>query len=323
MNKRKCPFCEQEFNGGSPHIYKCKKRPLELNKNEIKFEFYKFNFPEISNKDILYNEHIINKLSLPELRTKYRLDYKAIQWLMTYFEIEWRNHKESTKIGVEKTKKYFKETFGVENCSQLEEVKEKKRQTFLKHYGVDNIRKWKPFYDYVDKVIEEKYGMSKSEFLRKRSKEVWAKKTDEQKTEWLNKSIHRDDVIRKNIGYRSSKLETRIEDTLKENNITYTHQFLIKETSKKRKYYDFYLPEYKILIEVNGDYWHANPNIYKTNDIIHYCFGHKKAKEIWDKDKIKQEIAESKGYKIIYIWERELNKLETNKQILEHIKSKL
>lgn len=33
--------------------------------------------------------------------------------------------------------------------------------------------------------------------------------------------------------------------------------------------------------------------------------------------------AENKGYKVIYIWEKDLNQLETNKQILEHLKTKL
>ena len=322
MDKRKCPFCEQEFNGGSPHIYKCKKRPLNFNKDKIKFEFYKFNFPKICNKNTLYNEHIINKLSLLELRTKYGLDYKAIQWVMSYFNIEWRKHGESVKLGAKKSQKYYNKNFGVDNCSQLEEIKQRKRQTFLKHYGVDNIRKWKPFYDYVDKVIEEKYGMSKSELLSIRSKEVWAKLTDEQKNEWLNKSINSDEARRKSTkhsGYRTSKLETRIEEVLKENNISYTHQYIIKK-NKKRKFYDFHITEYNILIEVNGDYWHANPENYKPNDVIHYCFGEVKAVEIWERDKIKKEFAENKGYKVIYIWEKELNKLKTNKQILEHIK---
>jgi G:T-mismatch repair DNA endonuclease (very short patch repair protein) len=325
MKKRKCPFCEKELNGGSSHLYKCHKKPEDKSKDELKFMFYEFNFPEFCDKDNLYKEYIVEKKGFTELREKYNIDFKAIGWIIQYLSLDYRNHSEAVFLGAEKTKKSLKEKFGVENVSQLEEIKEKKRQTFLKHYGVDNIRKWKPFYDYVDKVIEDKYGMSSSELKSIRSKEVWERKTDEQKNEWLLKSIHSDESRRKVLhqsGYRTSKLETRIEEVLKENNITYTYQFIIKN-GKKRKFYDFFLKEYDIIIEVNGDYWHANPEQYKSNDIIHYCFGKTPAKKIWENDKIKKEWAETKGYKVVYIWEKELNNLKTNKQILEHLKTKL
>lgn len=323
--KRKCPFCYRELNGGSSHIYKCKNIPLNLSKENIKFEFYKFNFPEISDKDILYKEHSIKNKTLPVLRTEYNVDFKSIQWLMKYHGIKKRTHAEGVLIAAKKTKETVKEKYGVNNISQLKEIKEKKKKTFIKHYGVDNIRKWKPFYDYVNKIIKEKYGITKSELISIKSKEVWERKTDEQKQNWLLKSIHTDEAMAKSLkhaGYRTSKLETKIENVLKENNISYTHQFILKNF-KKRKFYDFYLPEYNIIIEINGDYWHANPYIYKPNDIIHYCFGDKKAKEIWEKDKKKKELAENKGYKIIYIWEMELKQLKTNKQILECLIIKL
>jgi len=326
MDKRRCPYCKKELNGGSSHIYKCHKRP-NIDKDKLKFDFYKFNFPAFCNKDNLYKEYVLNKKTFTELREKYKIDFKAIKWVIQYLNLEYRNHSAAVIIGAQKTKKTLLEQYDVENVSQLNEVKEKKKQTFLKNYGVDNIRKWKPFYEYVDKIILEKYGITKKELLSIKGREVWEKKTDEQKNEWLNKSILSDKAAetrrKSKKGYWSSKLETKIENVLKENNIIYTHQFIIKISNKKRKYFDFLLVEYNILIEINGDYWHANPTIYKPNDIIHYNFGYTKAKEIWEKDEIKKEIAEKNGYKIIYIWEKELNKLKTNKQILEHLKTKL
>lgn len=37
----------------------------------------------------------------------------------------------------------------------------------------------------------------------------------------------------------------------------------VQECPMFRKYYaDFYLPKHKSVIEVYGDYWHANPRIY-------------------------------------------------------------
>lgn len=65
--------------------------------------------------------------------------------------------------------------------------------------------------------------------------------------------------------------------------------------------YDLYLINYNIIIEYNGDYWHCNPNKYKSD-----YFNRKKdmfAWELWEQDKRKKEIAEKKGYKLFIIWE--------------------
>lgn len=55
------------------------------------------------------------------------------------------------------------------------------------------------------------------------------------------------------------------------------------------------------LIEFNGDYWHANPNFYGPLSFIKAK--NKKAKDIWEYDKIKIQTAENQGYKVLTIWE--------------------
>lgn len=46
------------------------------------------------------------------------------------------------------------------------------------------------------------------------------------------------------------------------------------------------------------------------------------ARDLWEKDKIKKELAENNGYKIIYIWECEFNKM-SKKEILKIINNEL
>jgi G:T-mismatch repair DNA endonuclease (very short patch repair protein) len=111
-------------------------------------------------------------------------------------------------------------------------------------------------------------------------------------------------------GYHS-KLETRIQGIFNEMGITYTTQFCLK-IDKMRRFYDFLLNDIKLIIEVNGDYWHANPLLYKETDILNYKFGIKKAKDIWDRDQFKKEMAEKKGYTLIYIWETEIHDNKDN-----------
>ena len=48
----------------------------------------------------------------------------------------------------------------------------------------------------------------------------------------------------------------------------------------------------KILIEVNGDFWHANPQRYKESDIL---LKNLTAKDIWDKDRKKMNKATNNG----------------------------
>jgi G:T-mismatch repair DNA endonuclease (very short patch repair protein) len=73
------------------------------------------------------------------------------------------------------------------------------------------------------------------------------------------------------------------------------------------------LLENNIIIEMYGDYWHANPIFYKDNDIFYTWEGPQFAKEIWQKDLIRKHHIEMFNYKVIIIWENELkdsNKLK-------------
>jgi len=55
------------------------------------------------------------------------------------------------------------------------------------------------------------------------------------------------------------------------------------------------------IIEFNGDYWHANPKIYKKDDFING----KIAEDTWKKDNSRYEFLKSVGYNVIVIWENE------------------
>jgi len=133
-----------------------------------------------------------------------------------------------------------------------------------------------------------------------------------------------DDFI-SSYGHKSkiSKLNIRIDEILKLTELNYTPEFRINykfENKSKWKFYDFKIGNF--LLEVNGDYWHANPNKYKETDVFKFPKTELTAKDIWDIDKYKKEIAESNGYKVIYIWESEMNKMN-NDEILQYIKNQI
>ena len=100
--------------------------------------------------------------------------------------------------------------------------------------------------------------------------------------------------------YCISKGEKEIISFLKESGIKYIPQYTIEGYTFK---YDIYLPFYNLIIEYNGDYWHANPEIYDKDKIIKS----KSAIDIWNKDSLKKEIAIKNGYKFYTIWEKDYN----------------
>ncbi|NBW09554.1 MAG: hypothetical protein EBR82_16170 [Caulobacteraceae bacterium] len=59
----------------------------------------------------------------------------------------------------------------------------------------------------------------------------------------------------------------------------------------------------KIAIEVQGDFWHANPEVY-SDEWLHPVIK-LTAKEIREKDKKKKLFLESKGYAVLYVWEKD------------------
>ena len=62
----------------------------------------------------------------------------------------------------------------------------------------------------------------------------------------------------------------------------------------------------KIIVEVNGDYWHANPKKYDSNEIISYPKGFKSASSVWNKDKDRIRFFEKEGFKVFIIWESDM-----------------
>lgn len=112
--------------------------------------------------------------------------------------------------------------------------------------------------------------------------------------------------------YRKTKPELKLEEFLKQNNVEYDYSCIMG--SKERCFqYDFIIRHRRILIEVQGDYWHGHPDLYNedgSND-------KKKLNDIqiknMNKDKLKEQFAKEKNFKLIYIWESEINKGDFSK----------
>ena len=71
---------------------------------------------------------------------------------------------------------------------------------------------------------------------------------------------------------------------------------------------DIVLPKYKTVIFVHGCFWHRHQNCkYASTPKTRQEFWNKKFNENINRDKINQENLSSKGWKIIVVWECEIN----------------
>ena len=69
--------------------------------------------------------------------------------------------------------------------------------------------------------------------------------------------------------------------------------------------YDFTDIKNKKIIEFHGDMFHGNPNKYKSTDYPHPFRKTTTAQNMWDKDKIKMDVAIEEGFEVLVIWDSE------------------
>lgn len=168
-------------------------------------------------------------------------------------------------------------------------VFKKRNDTVFKKYGVNNVFQVNDVKDTIKKTMLHRYGVENAVYMP---------------------------GIKFNNG-NLSKIHIKVEELLNQLNIKFisedTRSLFKKDGYNPRP--DITIDNLKIVIEINGDYWHANPNNYKANDIICKWGGNALVKEIWEHDKKRKEQIESFSYRVITLWESFINK-ELTKDIL-------
>ena len=127
-------------------------------------------------------------------------------------------------------------------------------------------------------------------------KKVTKKANKVRKKERLHKSNGK--LVRTKPKFGTSKLEQDFaHDFLDKLGIEYIWQFEAKDIER---FYDYYLPKSNLIIEVDGDYWHSNPEKVDENN-LNRVQKHNK----WV-DKVKDEWALLHGIPILRIWENDI-----------------
>lgn len=82
----------------------------------------------------------------------------------------------------------------------------------------------------------------------------------------------------------------------------HSNEFL--KINHKCNFYDFTIPAINYVIEFNGNYWHADPEIYES-DYVDSRWNGLTAAEIWENDRMKCEFIKSFGFDLDVIWEED------------------
>jgi very-short-patch-repair endonuclease len=212
-----------------------------------------------------------------------------------------------TKKGLEKSAKTRKAQF-----ESGERVQWNKGKQYTEEQYTKLLKSWQS--------PERCKKISESHTGKVLSPEHVAKITEDRKKYWGN-PVHREEQRERRMQYilnnglgHSSKLEDDFAQILDMLEMQYIKQFYVREI---KGIYDFKIKGKNILIEVDGDYWHCNPNIDKC----------KTPTQQWhfdnlERDKRKNEWAELNGYTLLRFWEHDINnnRLEVIQKLIKNLK---
>ena len=139
--------------------------------------------------------------------------------------------------------------------------KDKSEDTLKKIEGIkDKLRNNK---ERGKKISQSMKGVPKTEESKRKLSISQKKRYKDNPKLKEDSSIRRINWLKTNLSSKKSKLELRFESMLKLINLKFINQYEFK-----KRLFDFYLEDFNILIEVDGDFYHCNPDS-KHNEIVY------------------------------------------------------
>lgn len=319
-----CPICKFKCKTNASFKHHVSGKHKNISKLELEKLYIKYVLMlDVDFYDII-NDYNLG-LCIDDLIIKYHVPRTNINKIFNLLGVKRRTNSQSKKT-LQYKEKYLntiKNKYGVENVSCIQEVKNKKIETSIKNNGYAN--------NFCNHSIREKALKNidfkklseinkKSNLLKYGVENVAQVPEIARKISIAQKKLHSkysyEDRLSRTKNARNSyinvsKLEVKIAAILDEISIEYTRNKFICGYN-----FDFIFKN-KIILEIQGDYWHGNPIKYKFNDIL---IGGKIAQNVWDKDLRKKNRVENMGYKVFYLWETDINKMKKN-EIINFIKN--
>jgi len=182
---------------------------------------------------------------------------------------------------------------------------------FIERYGEkEGTKKWRERQVKWQKTLQEKPQCEKDRINKLKGNTLenmitkWGKVDGTEKyNNWLNRINKFYSNISQQLFYKL------LENIIDKENVKFTTHNGEKVIQQKNNCYLYDFCYKRKIIEFNGDKWHANPILFNENDMPN-PYIKITSKEIWEHDKIKNNIAKDKGYKILIVWESDYIKNE-------------
>jgi len=189
-------------------------------------------------------------------------------WCVEYYVERGYSEEEGKKIVRDNGVKWFDYYRSIAHPTACRENSQYCKEYYVKRYGDDWEEK------YIEKM--EYLAKCRSSFRSKIADGVFAKLND--RFTWLESNRYFGD-----------------------------NEFVIYSKEHGRSFsYDYVDTTLKVVVEFNGDYWHANPLLYNPDDKIKFPNNRVVlAEDVWMGDYKKNGVISSRGYRVIILWEHE------------------
>lgn len=158
--------------------------------------------------------------------------------------------------------------------------------------------------------IERVNSPERIEKIRKHTKECW--KNEEYSKKVLGKAAKKNSIV---SGVHMNSIEAKVAECLNSMGIEWEYEKTLKIDNNV--YYPDFLIDGKIVLEIFGDYWHANPKVYCESDLI---FSKVLSKDIWDKDAVRETNIKNAGFIFHKIWQSDVNSDNLEKILCDILK---
>lgn len=191
-------------------------------------------------------------------------------------------HNENTRV------EYFQSKFSV-GREEAKQMRSDRQQTFSLQKCISKHGEEKGRHVWLDR--QQRWSKSFNDRSPEEMASIISRRTDNRNkrfTSKLERRILRELKLRLGPDVQSSKALKRIDDP--------------------RRWFTYDIVYGNKIIEIDGDYYHANPNKYAAECKMPFISG--TAQDVWNKDKLKNEVAQFHGYEMLRIWESDCINLE-------------
>lgn len=139
----------------------------------------------------------------------------------------------------------------------------------------------------------KKHTQSSKNKISKDRKTKWAKMSDQERKPYLDALLR---GVQTQLKHVMTKPEKIVQDFLIAKNIEHKHNHHMYD----KFFVDFWLPQENIVIEVFGDYWHGNPEVFESLS--------EKQEYQKKRDNSRVKYLTFCGHSVIVMWENDLKK---------------